>query len=194
MARYHTRVNTGRGSPLSGRWDLDPEAVFLNHGSFGACPHAVLQHQSELRARLERQPVDFFVRQYYPLLDDARHVLASFLGADAEGLAFVPNATTGVNSVVRSMDLRPDDELLVSENQSVLLELLLHHVVDGSRLTMADILATQGSLLMASGKEALVDPESGAIGSVAIAETVQNLLAANGVVHALVAVMIVPES
>ena len=116
IARYHTPVTTERGSPLSGRWDLDPEAVFLNHGSFGACPHAVLQHQSELRARLERQPVDFFVRQYYPLLDDARHTLAAFLSADAEGLAFVPNATTGVNSVVRSMELNADDELLVSNH------------------------------------------------------------------------------
>jgi len=116
MARYHTRVRTEHGSPLSDRWDLDPQVVFLNHGSFGACPHAVLQYQSELRARLELQPVDFFVRRYYPLLDEARHTLADFLGADAGGLTFVPNATTGVNCVLRSMDLERGDELLISDH------------------------------------------------------------------------------
>ncbi|NRA95874.1 MAG: aminotransferase class V-fold PLP-dependent enzyme, partial [Planctomycetes bacterium] len=116
MTRYHTHVSTERGSPLSDRWVLDPQVVFLNHGSFGACPHAVLQYQSELRTRLERQPVDFFVRRYYPLLDEARHSLADFLGAEADGLTFVPNATTGVNCVLRSMDLEPGDELLISDH------------------------------------------------------------------------------
>lgn len=116
MARYHTLVSTERRSPLADRWGLDPDVVFLNHGSFGACPLEVLAYQTELRTRLERQPVDFFVREYYPLLDAARHALAAFLGADAGGLAFVPNATTGVNCVVRSMKLDENDELLVSNH------------------------------------------------------------------------------
>ncbi len=116
MARYHTPVNSGISPPLAQHWGLDPEVIFLNHGSFGACPRLVLDRQSELRAQLERQPVDFFVRQYYPLLDEARHGLATFLSADPEGLAFVPNATTGVNSVLRSLQLGPDDSLLVSNH------------------------------------------------------------------------------
>ena len=84
---------------------LDPDVVYLNHGSFGATPIAVLAKQDEYRAQLEREPVRFMVRELEPLLDDARRTLASFLNADEAGLAFVPNATAGVNAVLRSLDL-----------------------------------------------------------------------------------------
>jgi isopenicillin-N epimerase len=92
-------------------WTLDPAITFLNHGSFGATPRVVLDKQNEYRAQMEREPVRFFVRELEPLLDDARAALAHFIGADAEGLAFVPNATAGVNAVLRSLDLDKFDEL-----------------------------------------------------------------------------------
>jgi isopenicillin-N epimerase len=101
-------------SPFRARWSLDPEIVFLNHGSFGACPIEVLQVQAELRARLEAEPVRFMVREYEPLLDQARATLAAFLDADAEDLAFVPNATAGVNTVLRSLRFAPGDEVLTT--------------------------------------------------------------------------------
>lgn len=97
-------------------WRLDPSVTFLNHGSFGACPAAVLAKQSELREQLEREPVQFFVHALEPLLDDARAVLAEFAGADAEGIAFVPNATTAVSTVLRSLDLAAGDEILVTDH------------------------------------------------------------------------------
>src|SRR6266478_2153898 len=103
-------------SSLARLWTLDPAVTFLNHGSFGACPRPVLEAQQRLRERLERQPVRFFVCDLEPLLDDARRVLAAFLGAEPEGLVFVPNATTAVNAVLRSLALAPGDQLLVTDH------------------------------------------------------------------------------
>src|SRR4051812_21889046 len=81
----------GRGSSFAVHWGLDPAVDFLNHGSFGACPSAVLAVQTDLRRRIERQPVQFFARDLEGLLDEARAALAAFVGADADDLAFVPN-------------------------------------------------------------------------------------------------------
>ncbi|HEX9405996.1 MAG TPA: aminotransferase, partial [Thermoanaerobaculia bacterium] len=93
-------------------WLLDPSITYLNHGSFGATPKIVLAKQDELRRRMEAEPVRFLVREIEPLLDEARSDLASFVGAAPEDLAFLPNATAGVNGVLRSLDLSANDELL----------------------------------------------------------------------------------
>jgi len=102
---------------LRQHWTLDPEITYLNHGSFGATPRVVLEKQNEFRAQMEREPVRFFVRELEPLLDDARRELAAFIGADAEGVAFVPNATAGFNAVLRSLDLDKFDELLLTTHE-----------------------------------------------------------------------------
>lgn len=97
-------------------WTLDPEITFLNHGSFGACPRDVLDEQSRLRARLEREPVKFFVHDLPDLWDAAREEVAAFVGVRPEDMGFVRNATAGVNAVVRSLGLAPGDELLVTDH------------------------------------------------------------------------------
>ncbi len=97
-------------------WGLDPSVTYLNHGSFGACPSAVLAAQSALRAEMEREPVDFLSATLPARLSAAREILAAFIGADPADLAFVPNATAGVNAVLRSLDFAPDDELLVTSH------------------------------------------------------------------------------
>ena len=98
-------------------WLLDPGTVFLNHGSFGSCPRAVLTFQRSLREHMEWQPVHFFVRELEGMWDRARAALAQFVGAEAEDLVFVTNATTGVNTVLRSLRFQPGDELVVTNQE-----------------------------------------------------------------------------
>jgi isopenicillin-N epimerase len=101
---------------LRSHWLLEEGLTFLNHGSFGACPRAVLDEQARLRAELERNPVRFLWREIEGRIDAARGELARFLGADPGDVAFVPNATTAVNSVLRSLDLQPGDELISTDH------------------------------------------------------------------------------
>ena len=96
---------------------LDPSVTFLNHGSFGSCPTGVLAYQQELRERMEREPVTFFLRDLERLLDDARASLGKFIGARSDDLAFLPNATTAVNTVLQSLRLAPGDELLTTNHE-----------------------------------------------------------------------------
>ena len=97
-------------------WSLDPNVEFLNHGSFGATPTPVLAAQADIRDRMERQPVRFFQRDREALLDAARTRLGEFIGAHPEDLAFVANATTGVNAVIRSLRFQPGEELLTTDH------------------------------------------------------------------------------
>jgi isopenicillin-N epimerase len=132
---------TNDASELSRHWTLDPEVVFLNHGSFGACPSDVLACQSELRARLEREPVRFMMRELEGRLDGARESAARFIGAEPEGLAFVPNATAGVNAVLRSLRLAPGDELVVTDHAYNACRNVLEHAAReaGARVCLASL-------------------------------------------------------
>lgn len=94
---------------------LDPGLVFLNHGSFGACPREVLENQRQWQLEMERNPVAFLGRRSAELLHEARTALAGALGARADDLVFVPNSTTGVNVVTRSFALQPGDEVLTTD-------------------------------------------------------------------------------
>jgi isopenicillin-N epimerase len=103
-------------SELASAFCLDPTITFLNHGSFGACLRVVLESQQRFRDQLEREPVRFFMRELEPLLDATRRALAAFVGADEGGIAFVSNATTGVNAVLGSLDLEWGDTLLITDH------------------------------------------------------------------------------
>ncbi|MGZ6256740.1 MAG: aminotransferase class V-fold PLP-dependent enzyme [Candidatus Limnocylindria bacterium] len=103
-------------SEFARHWTLDPAIAFLNHGSYGAAPRAVLAAQQAWRDRMEAEPVLFFSRDLEPALDRARAALGAFVGADPHDLAFVPNATAGVNTVLRSLRFAPGEELLTTDH------------------------------------------------------------------------------
>jgi isopenicillin-N epimerase len=132
---------------------LDPAWTFLNHGSFGACPAPVLAAQDGFRERLERQPVRFLDRELPGLLAETRGRLGAFLGADPEGLAFVPNATTGVNAVLASVRFRPGDELLTTDHEynAVINAMRVVAERDGARVVIAPI------ALPVAGDDAVVE-------------------------------------
>ncbi len=98
-------------------WHLDPEVTFLNHASFGACPVPVLEAQRALIDELEAGPIRFLWATLGDRLDAARRDVAAFLGADPASLVFVPNATVGVSTVLRSLRFEPRDELLTTDHE-----------------------------------------------------------------------------
>ncbi|MEO5939421.1 MAG: aminotransferase class V-fold PLP-dependent enzyme [Candidatus Limnocylindrales bacterium] len=128
-------------SELAAHWVLEPALTFLNHGSFGACPRAVLDAQASWRDRLEAQPVQFLARDLPGLLAGARRDLGAFVGADPDDLAFVTNATGAVNAVVRSLRFKPGDELLTNNHEYNATINVLRHVAerDGARVVVAPI-------------------------------------------------------
>lgn len=107
-------MRADRAAAPRSEWMLAPGA-FLNHGSFGACPTAVLARQTALRDEMERHPVEFLLDQPRRV-DAAREAVAAFVGADPAGFAFVRNATEAVNGVLRSLRFEPGDEILVTDH------------------------------------------------------------------------------
>ena len=97
---------------------LDPEVIYLNHGSFGAVPRPVFEHQSELRRELELEPVLFLARRLPARLARVRQAVARYVGAaSADDIGLVPNVTTGLNAVARSIELRRGDEILLTDHE-----------------------------------------------------------------------------
>ncbi len=96
-------------------YHLDPSITFLNHGSFGACPKPVFEVYQNWQRKLEQQPVEFMAIKVYDFLEEARHALGDYVGCHGDDLIFVTNPTTAVNTVIRSLDLGLDDEVLMTD-------------------------------------------------------------------------------
>ena len=96
---------------------LDPEVIFLNHGSFGACPIAVFNEYQDWQRRLERQPVQFLSVELDNYLSQARQNLGKFFNSHENDIVFIPNATHGVNIIARSLKLNPGDEILTTNHE-----------------------------------------------------------------------------
>ena len=102
---------------LKSQYLLDPSVIFLNHGSFGATPKPVFDVYQAWQLELEHQPVEFLGRRLTGLLSDARQKLAIFLGTSRDNVVYIPNATTGINIVARSLQLEAGDEVLTTDHE-----------------------------------------------------------------------------
>jgi isopenicillin-N epimerase len=128
-------------SPLASRWRLDPSLTFLNHGSYGAVPAEVSQYQSDLRARMERDPVRFYKVDLEPLMDDMRRDLGTFLHCEPRDLAPFANATQAICTVLNNITFNPGDEVVITDHEymSVVNELARLSVRTGLKVVTAKI-------------------------------------------------------
>jgi isopenicillin-N epimerase len=129
------------GRAIRHAWHLDPDFITVNHGSFGATPDCVLAEQDAWRRRMEAQPTRFMGLVLPDALRRAADRLGAFLGARGEDIAFVDNATGGCNAVLRSLALRPGDEVLVLDHGYGAVRNTVRYVTEraGARMTEAAI-------------------------------------------------------
>ncbi|HEX4192978.1 MAG TPA: aminotransferase class V-fold PLP-dependent enzyme [Stellaceae bacterium] len=102
------------GAALRDRWRLDPGFAYLNHGGFGVTPEVVFTEQDRWRAKIERNPTHFLTFDVEEAIRAAAVPVAQAVGAMAEDVVFIENATTGLNAVLRSLDFEPGDEILIT--------------------------------------------------------------------------------
>ena len=96
---------------------LDPNITFLNHGSFGSCPRPIFQEYQKWQKKLERQPVQFMMDKVYPALKKSRIALSEFIGCNEDGLIFFQNPTTATTNIIYNLDLKPGDEVLMTNHE-----------------------------------------------------------------------------
>ena len=124
-------------SPLSRHWALDPDVVFLNHGSFGATPKVVQDFRQEVLQRMDRNPMQFFLHEFYAIFAEARAAVSAFVGADPEGVVFGVNTTTVVGGVLRSISFKPGDEILILDHAYGACRNAAQYVCDQTGATLA---------------------------------------------------------
>ena len=95
---------------------LEEEHAFTNHGSYGTVPRKVMQERFRLLEMIERHPDRWFRSTLRQLYDDSRVAVAEYVGASPDNLVFVTNATTAVNTIVKELDLGPEDAILVNSH------------------------------------------------------------------------------
>ncbi len=114
---YPSAMPLPQPSPLNQHWQIDPDVVYLNHGSFGATPKKVLAAQDRYRARIEAEGVRWFSLEQDGALDATRTALGAFINADAADLVFLPNVTNAVATILSNYQFKEGDEVLADTHE-----------------------------------------------------------------------------
>lgn len=132
---------TGVDLDLRPHWSIDSSILYLNHGAFGAVPRRVQHLQKDFRFQMESEPVRFFGRELPRLLSRTRAELGNFVGSSPENLAMITNTTEGINAVLRSMELEPGDEILITDHGYGACNNAVHYVARraGARVVVAPL-------------------------------------------------------
>jgi isopenicillin-N epimerase len=126
------------GKAVRHEWSIDWDFLTVNHGSFGATPKMVLAAQAEWRRKLEAQPSRFMRAVLPDALRAAAARLAQFLNVDGKDLAFVENATQGCNAVLRSLRLKPGDEIVALSHGYGAVRNTIRYVTERAGARMVD--------------------------------------------------------
>ncbi len=110
------RLPTEFGEPARALFSLDPQVAYLNHGAFGAVPNPVREAQRHMHDEMEINPTAFFSNGLDDRVAHARASVAAFLGAETDDVAFTDNATTAAHLLLGSLDLRPGDEIILTDH------------------------------------------------------------------------------
>lgn len=98
-------------------FSIDPGVTFLNHGSFGACPKIIFDSLINFQRRLENEPVKFLANDIYQLLRESRSALSEYINCAIDDIAFFPNPSTALNTLIRSLDLKKGDQVLTTNHE-----------------------------------------------------------------------------
>ena len=98
-------------------FSLDPDVIYLNHGSFGACPKIIFDSLISFQKKLEYEPVKFLDEHLYEYLKESRKSLSEYINCDRDDVAFFPNPSTALNTLIRSLDLNKGDQILTTNHE-----------------------------------------------------------------------------
>ena len=101
--------------PIKDLFLLDPDVVYLNHGSYGACSRPVFERYQAWQRDLESNPVAFLSSRVYDLLAESRAALGAYLGVSGDNVVYFANPTTAIRLIVRAMHFGPGDEVLTTD-------------------------------------------------------------------------------
>jgi isopenicillin-N epimerase len=120
---------------------LDPDIIYLNHGAFGVTPHDVLNQKKRFLSEIEANPVDILQYEFRGRWQQTSNAIAKRFSCDENSVAIVDNATDGAVAVLRSLSLKPDDEILITQLTYSAIALAARHIAEAHRakVTVATI-------------------------------------------------------